>query len=96
MGKPIVSSRIGAEGIDVEHEKDILLSDDPREFADHVCRVLDDPELATRLGRSARETVVESYSWRASAEKMEALFEDLVRARTGEQRRPAASRPAPV
>lgn len=96
MGKPIVSSRIGAEGIDVEHEKDILLSDDPREFADHVCRVLGDPELAERLGRAARQTVVEAYSWRASAEKMEALFEELLEARPGEERSPAQRRPAPA
>lgn len=78
MGKAIISTRLGAEGIDVEHEKDILLADTPEEFAQQVARALADPELCARLGAAARETAVARYSWRASAEKMATLLEAVL------------------
>jgi glycosyltransferase involved in cell wall biosynthesis len=71
MGKAVVSTRLGAEGLDVEHDKDILLADTPHEFAHQVLAVLSSPELRERLGTAARRTAVEHYSWSCSAEKME-------------------------
>jgi glycosyltransferase involved in cell wall biosynthesis len=71
MGKPVVATHIGAEGIDVRHDHDILLADSPEEQAHAIGRLLESEELRTRLGRAARETVVASYSWRASARKLE-------------------------
>jgi glycosyltransferase involved in cell wall biosynthesis len=81
MAKPIVSTRIGAEGLDLTHDEDILLADTPQDFADQVARVLGDAELATRLGRAARQTAIRGYSWKTAAEKMDALFQELVSAR---------------
>jgi glycosyltransferase involved in cell wall biosynthesis len=86
MGKAIVSTRLGAEGIDVEHEKDILLADTPAEFARQVRRVLEDPALRSRLGSAARETAVAHYSWRSAAAKLAALLSELTASRTGSRR----------
>jgi glycosyltransferase involved in cell wall biosynthesis len=77
MGKAIVSTSLGAEGIDVRPGVDLLLEDDPRRFADAVVRVLRDRELAVRLGASAREVVVARYSWAAAAAALGAFFGDL-------------------
>jgi glycosyltransferase involved in cell wall biosynthesis len=78
MAKPMVSTRIGAEGIDVVHEQHLLLADDPAEFADAVGRVLDDKELALGLGREGRALVSSRYSWEASATEMEKFFEQVL------------------
>ena len=54
MGKPIVATRIGAEGLEVTNGVDILLADKAQEFADQIVRVLNDTTLARRLGEAAR------------------------------------------
>jgi glycosyltransferase involved in cell wall biosynthesis len=78
MAKPIVSTSIGAEGIDAVHERHLLLADDPSEFADGVCRLLDAPDLALRLGREGRALVEARYSWGAAATQMEGFLEQVL------------------
>ncbi len=51
MGKAIVSTKLGAEGIEARSGRDILIEDEPAAFADAVNRLLSKPELAARLGR---------------------------------------------
>ncbi len=67
MGRPVVSTPLGAEGIEAADGKELLLAADPGRFAAAIRRVLDDAALAERLGRAARDLVVRRYSWDASA-----------------------------
>jgi glycosyltransferase involved in cell wall biosynthesis len=62
MGKATVSTTIGAEGLDVDNEHDILLADRPAPFADAVCSLLLDGERRRRLGKSASATAAK-YDW---------------------------------
>jgi polysaccharide biosynthesis protein PslH len=80
LGKAIVSTSLGAEGLEVTHERDILLADDPRALAEQIARVMADPSLAARLGEAARKRVVDRYSWRASVDRLVAFYEELLRA----------------
>ncbi len=77
--KAIISTRIGAEGIDVTHERDILLGDTPTDFADLIVRVLEDPKLAEGLGRKARELAETRYSWGAIVAQLEQFYARLPR-----------------
>lgn len=61
-GTPVVSTRIGAEGLEVTHERDILLADTPDEFAAMIERLLKDHDLWQRLSAAGRDLVVEHYS----------------------------------
>jgi len=54
-GLPIVSTTIGAEGIETQHEQNILIADTPADFAQAVIRVLNDPALAQRLEQGGRQ-----------------------------------------
>jgi sugar transferase (PEP-CTERM/EpsH1 system associated) len=65
MGKAIVSTSVGCEGLAVTPGHDILVADDPREFAHQVLRLLGEPELAARLGRNGRALIEQRYDWRA-------------------------------
>jgi glycosyltransferase involved in cell wall biosynthesis len=76
-GKAVISTRLGAEGIDVEHEKNILLADDPESFAKAVSRVLGDPELRQRLGREGRKLMEERYSWRTITGDLVEFYREL-------------------
>ena len=63
-GLPIISTRIGAEGIEYREGENILISDDPDEFAQAVVQVLRDPLLAQRLRVNGRRWVEDHYEWR--------------------------------
>lgn len=73
MGKAVISTSLGAEGLPVAHGTDILIVDDPPEFASAVLRILDDPSLAQRLGASAAATVRKEYAW----DRVAGCFADL-------------------
>ncbi|MDQ3898983.1 MAG: glycosyltransferase [Actinomycetota bacterium] len=78
MGKAIVSTTLGAEGIDVTDEQDILLADSAAAFAAQVGRLLDDPALARRLGAAARRLVERRYDWHGSVRKLEGLCQGVL------------------
>jgi glycosyltransferase involved in cell wall biosynthesis len=78
MARPVVSTSIGAEGIDVAPERNILLADDPASFATAVGRLLDEPDLAARIGRTGRALVEAHYSWDMAAQRLEAFFRDIL------------------
>jgi glycosyltransferase involved in cell wall biosynthesis len=75
--KAIVSTRIGAEGIDLTDEQDVLLADEPSGFADQIVRLLSQPELGARLGQRARVLAEERYAWTAVVRRLERFYEDL-------------------
>ena len=63
MGKPVVSTSVGCEGLDAVDGNNILIRDDPADFADAVRAVLENSSLRRRLSDGARETVSRLYSW---------------------------------
>lgn len=77
LAKAVVSTTLGAEGIDAENGRDILLADDGPGLARQVASVLGDPAIARRLGDGARRLVVERYSWRSSVDRMTRFYADL-------------------
>ena len=81
LARPIVATRIGAEGIDVEGGRDLLLADAPGDFARAVLRLLANPAEAEALGKNARKRAEESYGWDACARPLEQLLEGLVQKR---------------
>lgn len=76
--KAVVSTVIGAEGIDVINGESALLADEPEAFADNVEKVLSDAALATRLGQAARKLAVDRYSWPALVEGLERFYDQLL------------------
>jgi polysaccharide biosynthesis protein PslH len=74
MGKAIVSTTLGAEGIEAVPGRDLLVADQPAAFAEAVNRLLAEPGLATRIGRSARQLAVERYSWSEAARALESFY----------------------
>ena len=78
MGKPIVSTSVGAEGLPVRTEQNILIADSPDAFANAVVRLLLDHSLRSDLGRAARELVVQKHSWASVAHHFELALETLL------------------
>jgi len=63
LGRPVVSTSKGCEGLDVVHGTHILIADDPEKFANNVTRLLQDPSLYDGLTLAARKLVEERYSF---------------------------------
>jgi polysaccharide biosynthesis protein PslH len=64
-GLPVVSTTIGAEGIKYEDGKDLLIADGEEAFAEAVLRLLQEPHLATNIGKTGRYKVEKEYDWRS-------------------------------
>ena len=62
LGTPVVSTSKGAEGLDVVNGKNILISDEPNEFADNVIKVIKNPGLRKELSIEGLKLVKEKYS----------------------------------
>ncbi len=62
MGKAIVSTRIGAEGIRVEHGKNILLAETPTDFVNAIVSLVKDPALYASLRKNARILAEDEYA----------------------------------
>jgi sugar transferase (PEP-CTERM/EpsH1 system associated) len=77
MGKAIVSTTVGAEGLPLEHGKHLVLADTPEDFARQVLKLVEDPALRARLGRAGRELVQTRYSWARVAKELEALCHEV-------------------
>ncbi len=74
MGKPVVATRLSVGGLTVEEGANILVRDDPGDFATAVVELLGDPDRRARLGARARETVLGAYTWEAKARQLETLM----------------------
>ncbi|MCS6285469.1 MAG: glycosyltransferase [Nitrospira sp.] len=64
MGKAMVSTSIGCEGLDVRPDEHLLVADTPEQFADRTVALLEDKNRRFSLGCAARELVERRYSWR--------------------------------
>lgn len=84
MARPVVSTSLGAEGLDAVAGRHLLIADDPDEFATAVLRILNEPELAATLGAAGRTLVSESYSWQGTASTLADFFRRTVAHRDGD------------
>lgn len=81
MRKAIVSTTLGAEGIEAVPGRDLLIADQPEDFAASVIRLLEDPGLALHLGNAARQLAVERYAWSAAATALDDFYRRILASR---------------
>jgi glycosyltransferase involved in cell wall biosynthesis len=73
MGKAMVSTAVGAEGLPLTHGEQIMFADEEKAFAGHVVTLLRDKTLRKKLGAIARKYVYENFRW----EKVAEVFTDI-------------------
>lgn len=77
-GVPVVSTRVGAEGLHVRHEENILLTDSDDDFANAIFRLMNDQGLSTRIVSGGHALVNERYDWSRVGGKLLNLYQQLV------------------
>ena len=74
MGTPVVTTSVGKEGIDANHETHLLIADTPETFAQSIIRLMKNPVLAEQLSENGKKLVREKYS----LEAVGGLWENLL------------------
>jgi len=85
MRRPIVTTTIGVEGIDLRHEHSALVADTPEAFAKAVVRLFGDSGLRERLAQNAFATVQRSYNWEAKGKELDGLLRSVARGQKASQ-----------
>jgi len=83
MGKPLVSTSVGCEGIHVQDGEHLLIADDPQALSDAALRVLSDASLAAALARQGRALVEREYGWAAITAQLESFYAQVLADRAG-------------
>ena len=78
MGKAVVSTSVGCEGLAAVDGVNILIRDSADEFAAGVTSLLLNSDLRRRLGQAARETAEQQYSWEVIGTRMTQTYLDLI------------------
>jgi glycosyltransferase involved in cell wall biosynthesis len=86
MGKAVVSTTVGAEGLPVTPGTDIAIADEPQAFADAVIRLIRDTAARQALEVRARQLVVDRYDWAAAARDFENALASAARSAAATQR----------
>jgi polysaccharide biosynthesis protein PslH len=81
-GVPVVSTRLGAEGIEVEDNVHLLLADNSQEIASAVDRIATSDETRARLAQAARALVCRVYDWSIIGKVLYGLHANLVESRS--------------
>jgi len=77
LGKAVLTTSIGAEGINVVNNENIIIADDPREFAEKTVYLLENPAVAKKMGEKAREVVEKYYDWKIIGNKMHQVYYEV-------------------
>ena len=74
MGRALVSTRLGVEGLGVRDGQELLLADEPEAFAGQVVALLGDEARRRALGQRARAFVERGYGWQSIGPRLEAVY----------------------
>lgn len=76
MGKAIVSTSVGCEGLDVTDGVNIAIADSPGDFAARILGLMEDPSTREQMGREARATVESKYGWERLGAIQDAVYQE--------------------
>jgi len=77
MGKVIISTSIGAEGIPVQHNEHIIIADTPKEFAQAIQQISGDEALKTKISNNARTFIAEHFNNTKLVEELITFYKNI-------------------
>ena len=78
LGKTVISTSVGAQGIGCTDGVHLLLADTPEAFASQIQRCVDDPEFCREVGRNAYNFIVEAYSTETLTRRLLDFYEKRI------------------
>ena len=79
LGKTVITTSLGLEGISAQHKKEILIADSPDEFIEMINYCKNDQSVLEDIGGNARAFVIKYYDNKKNAELLLALYQDMIK-----------------
>jgi glycosyltransferase involved in cell wall biosynthesis len=79
LGKTVISTTIGAEGIQYIHKNDILIANTPKEFIEMVSLCINNHELCDSIGTNAKALIHQHYSNKVIGSELNSFYQTLIR-----------------
>ena len=74
---PIVSTKVGVEGLKVKDKIHVLIGNTPEKIAELITKVIKEPKLAEKLALTTRDHVEENFDWRKIAVSLDDIYQKL-------------------
>ena len=78
LERPVISTTVGAEGLDINPGGNILIADDAQKFVNQIRSLLESPEKAEAIGKAGRRLVTGKYDWRVCLGGLERFYGRLL------------------
>jgi glycosyltransferase involved in cell wall biosynthesis len=78
MGVPVIGTSFACSGLNLRHDRDVVIADNADEFVRHVGRLLDRADLRQRIGSAGRRVVEGEYSWEVVGKNLIRAYEQAV------------------
>lgn len=78
LSKAVVSTSVGAEGIEYTDNENILIADNPQHFANKLCELLSDAQRAVKLGTNARQLITDKYDSRIVQKQWNNVYAEII------------------
>ncbi len=78
LGRAVVSTAIGAEGINYEQNKNILIADSPEDFAKAVLELYHNPEKCKAMGQAAQKLILEEHNTQKIIQRLIAFYREIL------------------
>lgn len=80
LATPVVAARQASRALHAVEGRDLLLAEQPHEYADAMLNLMDDPHLAAAIGAAGRRYVEQHHTWDAAAERLEHVYAAAIEA----------------
>jgi len=77
LGRAVISTSLGCEGLNVAHGENIMIADTPSAFAESVIQLLTDTKLKKTIIHNARRLVETNYDWKTISGRLMKVYENL-------------------
>jgi len=78
MERPVISTTVGAEGLEITPGSEILIADDAQQFVNHIQLLLRSPETAELIGKMGRLLVKQKYDWQICLGRLDRLYDAVL------------------
>lgn len=79
IGRPVISTSLGAEGIPVQNRENIIIADNAIDFAKGISDLMNDSKLYQKIRMNARRLIEEKYAWEKGVEVLEGVLERMLK-----------------
>lgn len=77
MGKTVITTMVGAEGIQYSEYENIIIADSPGKMVEVICKIIKEPNEAQRIGRNARHLVEDVYDNKKIIERLLIFYDEI-------------------